>query len=391
MKLFLWSCVAVLAIAGLLIFRERREGAAEQAARPVQAQAVAVRVAAATAENVPIILRGLGAVTAFNTVEVKSRVLGNIVKINFKEGQAVHAGELLVQIDPRPFQATLDQATAALARDQANLANAKADLSRYAGLVKRNFVSEQQYQTQSATVAASEATVNADKAAVEAAKLDLEYCAISSPIEGIIGIRQVDIGNLVQANSQTLVVVTQIKPIYVVFSLPEADIWRVRSAMQKRKLEVQAYDAADQKLVSRGALELVDNQVDQTTGTVKLKAQFSNADEMLWPGQFVNAHLILEIVKNGVTVPSAAIQTGPDARFAYVVRPDDTVEMRPTTVLQTENNMALIGSGLRVGERVVVAGQSRLSPGAKVSVSKEPGGATPQVDSGSTRERASAR
>jgi multidrug efflux system membrane fusion protein len=323
---------------------------------------------------------------------VKSRVVGNITKINFKEGQEVRAGDLLVQIDPRPFQATLDQAAAALARDQANLANAKLDLARYAGLVKRNYVSEQQYQTQIATVQASEATVNADRAAVDAAKLNLEYCSISSPIDGITGIRQVDLGNLVQANSQTLVVVTQIKPVYVVFSLPEADIWRVRSAMQKRALQVEAYDAADRNRVSRGVLELVDNQVDQTTGTVRFKARFQNADERLWPGQFVNAHLVLDVVKNGVTVPSAAIQTGPESRFAYVVRPDDTVEMRPVTVLQTENNVALIGAGLQIGDRVVVAGQSRLSPGAKVTVSQEPQEAPPpQAQSGQIRERASAQ
>jgi membrane fusion protein, multidrug efflux system len=331
--------------------------------------AIPVMATPAAAANVPIILRGLGSVTPFNTVAVKSRVEGNITRIHFTEGQEIKAGDLLIELDARPFQAALDQANATLAKDQANLANAQADLARYARLLKDSFAPEQQYATQKATVAEDEATVKSDQAAIDAAKLNVEYASIRSPIDGIVGIRQIDLGNLVQANSQTLVVVTQIKPIYVIFSLPEADIPRIRAAMAKRKLEVQAYDAADQQPVSRGVLNLIDNQVDHTTGTVKLKAEFENSDEALWSGQFVNAHLVLKVVKNGVTVPAAAVQIGPNGRFVYVVRSGETVELRPIKVTQTESNVSLVGTGLAAGEQVVTSGQFRLTPGAKVVVS----------------------
>ena len=332
---------------------------------------IPVLAAPATAEDVPIILRGLGAVTAFNTVALKSRVGGNIIRINFTEGQEVKAGDLLIELDARPFQAVLDQANATLARDEASLKNAQADLARYAQLLQHNNAPEQQYATQQATVAQDEATVKNDQAAIDAAKLNVEYASIRSPIDGIVGIRQIDIGNLVQANSQPLAIITQIKPIYVIFSLPEADIPRIRSAMADRKLTVQAYDPTDQKQISQGVLNLIDNQVDPATGTVKLKAQFSNSDEALWPGEFVNAHLVLEVMHNGVTVPAAAVQTGPNGRFVYVVRSDNTVDLRTVTVTQTENNISLIGSGIAAGERVVTAGWFRLTPGAKVTVSED--------------------
>jgi membrane fusion protein, multidrug efflux system len=342
---------------------------------------VPVLAALATVEDVPIILRGLGAVTAFNTVAVRSRVEGNITRINFSEGQEVKAGDLLIELDARPFQAALDQANATLARDRANLANAQIDLERYAQLLQHNNVPEQQYTTQKATVAQDEATIKNDQAAIGAAKLNVEYASIRSPIDGIVGIRQVDIGNLVQANNQTLVVITQIKPIYVVFSLPEADIPRIRTTMAEGRLTVQAYDQADQKQISQGVLNLIDNQVDQATGTVKLKAEFHNSDEALWPGQFVNADLVLDVVHNGVTVPAAAVQTGPKGRFVYVVRSDNTVDLRTVTVTQTENNRSLIGPGVSAGERVVTAGWFRLTPGAKVTVSEDnnPAGAPATV------------
>lgn len=363
---------AVLAIgsgAATLIYRHHASqtaGNARSGGPP--GGAVPVMTATATAEDVPIILRGLGTVTSFNTVPVKSRVEGQITEINFKEGQEIKADDLLVQLDARPFQATLDQANAALAKDQAALANAQEDLARYAKLLTQSFAPEQQYATQKALVAQDQATVKSDQAAIDAAKLNVEYASIHSPIDGITGIRQVDLGNLVQANSQTLVVVTQIKPIYVIFPLPEAEITRVRNAMAQQKLQVQAFDAADDKQISQGVLDLVDNQVDQTTGTVKLKAEFANADERLWPGQFVNAHLVLEEVKDGVTVPVAAVQVGPNGHFVYVVRGDNTVEMRPITVAQTENNKSLVGTGLKAGEQVITGGQFKVTPGAKVMV-----------------------
>jgi membrane fusion protein, multidrug efflux system len=366
------GCAAAIVVVVALVSIFRPHGAKSPATAAVGGSSpIPVLAAPATAEDVPIILRGLGAVTAFNTVAVKSRVGGNIVRINFTEGQEVKAGDLLIELDARPFQAVLDQANATLARDEANLNNAQIDLQRYAQLLQHNNAPEQQYTTQKATVAQNEATVKNDQAAIDAAKLNVEYASIRSPIDGIVGIRQIDIGNLVQANSQILVVITQIKPIYVIFSLPEADIPRVRGAMADRKLTVEAYDPTDQKQISRGVLNLIDNQVDPATGTVKLKAEFPNSDEALWPGQFVTAHLVLEVVHNGVTVPAAAVQTGPNGHFVYVVRSDNTVDLRTVTVTQTENNMSLIGSGIAAGERVVTAGWFRLTPGAKVTVSED--------------------
>jgi membrane fusion protein, multidrug efflux system len=375
MKVIVGGALAIIAVVAAVsvVRHHQREKAQTVGAAVGQSGAIPVMAATATAADVPIILRGLGAVTAFNTVAVKSRVEGNITRINFREGQEVKAGDLLIELDARPFQAALDQANANLARDQANLTNAQADLARFAQLLKSESAPEQQYTTQKATVAADEAIVKNDQAAIDAAKLNVEYATIRSPIDGIVGIRQIDLGNLVQANTQTLVVVTQIKPIYVIFSLPEADIPRIRSAMAQRKLTVEAYDAADQKQISQGVLNLVDNQVDQTTGTVKLKAQFSNSDEALWPGQFVNAHLVLEVVKNGVTIPAAAAQIGPNGHYVYVVRNDGTVETRAITVTQTENNVSLIGSGLRAGEQVVTSGWFKLTPGAKVIVTGSDG------------------
>lgn len=336
---------------------------------PVENATVPVAVSVAATRDVPIILRGLGSVTAYATVDVKARVVGNIIKVNFREGQEVKAGDLLIQLDPRPYQAVLAQANATLARDQANLANARGDLSRYAKLVKGNYVSKQQYSNQQATVSAAEATIEVDRSTIEAARLNVEYCSITSPITGIVGIRQVDIGNLIQPNTQTLVVVTQIKPIYVVFTLPETDIDRVRGAMQRQRLRVLAFDSADEKQISQGVLQLIDNQVDQSTGAVRLKAQFANDDQSLWPGEFVNAHLELGVERNAVVIPSVAVQTGPQGQFVYVVRDDDTVEMRPVVVAQTEQSQSALRSGVRRGERVVVAGQLNLAPGVKVRVS----------------------
>lgn len=360
-----------MVVAGALIAIRHRYTATHEGEAKQQESAAPVRTAIAVGRDVPVILRGLGQVVGFNTVAIKSRVEGGITKINFREGQIVHTGDLLVQIDPRPYQAALDQARAVLAKDQAALANAQTDLQRYSKLLTREFAPEQQWATQKATVAQDAATIQNDQAQIEAAELNVEYAAIKSPIDGVTGIRQVDLGNLVQANSNNapvLLTVTQIKPIYVVFTLPEADIHRVRMAMQGGPLRVEAFDQADQREISAGVLNLIDNAVDQTTGTVKLKAEFANEDTALWPGQFVNAHLVLEVVHDGVNIPAAAVQTGLNGSYAYVVKPDLTVEMRPIAVIQTESNMALIGSGLHVGEQVVTAGQFKLQPGAKVQI-----------------------
>jgi len=370
-KITLACVLVVIAAAGAVAaFRHERQHGAQPAQADNNAQPAAIPVVAeaAKSQDVPIIIRGLGSVTAYNTVSVRSRVTGNITAVAFKEGQEVKVGDLLVQIDPRPFQAVLDQAEATRVKDVANLENARKDLTRYATLVQKQFSTEQQYDTQRATVAADEATVRMDQATIDAAKLNVEYASVRSPIDGIAGIRQVDLGNLMEANGAVIVVLTQIRPIYVVATMPEADLGQVRTAMTQRSLDVEAYDADDSKLISQGHLDLVDNQVDQLTGTVKLKAEFANQDQALWPGEFVNAHLIVETVKNGVTVPAAAAQNGTQGPFVFVARNDNTAEQRNITVRQTENNVALIGSGLKAGELVVTAGQSKLSKGARVKV-----------------------
>lgn len=385
MRRFWIGLACLLAVIGAAIaihahYSQTREDQNKQAA-----PAIPVRTAVAEAHDVPIILRGLGQVVAFNSVAVKSRVEGNITEINFQEGQTVKTGDLLIQIDPRPYQAALNEAQATLAKDQAALANARVDLQRYSKLLTQHFTPEQQYATQQALVAQDEATVQNDQAKISAAALNVEYASIKSPIDGVTGIRQVDLGNLVQSNSSTLVTVTQMKPIYVVFTLPEADIRRIREAMDKGPLAVQAFSQSDQKELAEGLLNLIDNAVDPTTGMVKLKAQFSNEKKVLWPGEFVNAHLVLEVVKNGVTVPTTAVQIGPNGNYTYVVTPDSTVQMRPITITQTETNMALVGSGLKAGERVVTAGQISLRPGAKVQIAdavaqNEPLGASQPAD-----------
>ncbi|MGA2127929.1 MAG: efflux RND transporter periplasmic adaptor subunit [Xanthobacteraceae bacterium] len=375
------ALACVVAVAVVLRVRASTSAAATAREAPAAAAAIPVLVATAEAKDVPIILRGLGTVEAFNTVSVKSRVEGAITKINFKEGQEVHTGDVLIELDARPYRAALDQAKAVLVRDQASLANAQADLQRYAKLLQQSFAPEQQYATQKSTVAQGEASLVADQAVIEAAQANVDYASIKSPIDGVTGIRQVDLGNLLQANSQTLVVLTQVKPIYVIFTLPEADIRRVREAMAKTRLSVLAFAAGDDKQIAAGGLDLVDNAVDQTTGTFKLKAEFANDDTALWPGQFVNAHLVLSVVHDGVNVPSAAIQTGPKGPFTYVVKDDSTVDMRAVTVIQTESNMALVGSGLKAGERVVTAGQFKLQAGVKVSVSDRPADVGPNAAS----------
>jgi multidrug efflux system membrane fusion protein len=356
------------------------EGGKSQAAaaptRGGQLPAVPVFAAKASARDVPIIIRGIGSVQAFNTVTVKSRVDGNIVKVAFREGQNVRAGDLLVQIDPRPYQAQLEQAEANKAKDAASLQNAQRDLARLASLMQSQLAAtRQQYETQQALVAQLTAAAQADQAQIETARLNVAYCAIASPIDGVTGLRLVDIGNLVTASAATpLVVVTQIEPIYVTFSAPERDLGRIRAAMAKEALTVLAFDGEDRQQLAEGRLRLVNNTVDQATGTVTLKAEFANKDAALWPGEFVNAHLVVAVVRNGVTMPAGAVQMGPTGPFVYLVKPDSTVVPQPVTVTQVEAGVALIGDGLQIGDTIVTSGQAGLSPGARVAVQQgEPG------------------
>ncbi|MBV8494544.1 MAG: efflux RND transporter periplasmic adaptor subunit [Alphaproteobacteria bacterium] len=337
---------------------------------------VPVLATAATTKDFPVIIRGLGSVQAFNTVTVKSRVDGQITQVAFQEGQYVHAGDLLVQIDPRPYQAQVEQATANKAKDQANLENAQRDLARLAALLQTQLAAtRQQYDTQKALVAQLTAAVQADQAQIDAAKLNVEYSSVRSPIDGITGLRLVDVGNLVAASGGTpLVVVTQIKPTYVTFTVPERDLALVRQTMAKHPVTVLAFNGDDNQQLSEGRLTLVNNAVDQASGTVTLKSVFDNKDAALWPGAFINAHLVIDIVKNGVTLPAATVQMGPTGPFVYLIKPDNTVEARPVSVTQVESGIALLGKGLAAGDKVVASGQAGLTPGMQVAVQQgQPG------------------
>jgi membrane fusion protein, multidrug efflux system len=318
----------------------------------------AVPVVAAKVEkkDVPIYLDGLGTVQAFNTVTVHARVDGELVKVLFTEGQDVKTGDVLAELDPHPYQAVLDQAKAQAALDQATL-------KRQTDLRARNVVAAQDYDT---------AVANAQKsqAAADAAQVNLDYCSIKSPIDGRIGIRQVDVGNLVHASDQNgIVVITQLRPISVVFTLPEQTLQEVTNpGGAQGGLKVSAFDRGNTTLLGDGTLAVIDNEIDQATGTIKLKATFPNDDLKLWPGKFVNARLVLTTKKDATVIPASVVQRGPQGTYAYVIKPDKTAEMRPIKVAQTENNQTVVDDGLKPGEDVVVDGQYKLQPGAHVEM-----------------------
>jgi membrane fusion protein, multidrug efflux system len=337
----------------------------------VASRGVPVLAEAAATRDVPVYLRGLGSVSAFNTVTVRTRVDGQITKINFREGQEVNAGDLLIQIDPRPYNAQLHTAEANLAKDEATLADAKLNLARFTELWKQGVISQQQYNTQQSLVGQLQGSIGADQAAIENAKLQLVYSRITAPIGGRIGLRMVDIGNIVHASDQNgLVVITQLHPIAVLFTLPEDYIPQVLQHMRKGPLGVDAYSRDDRTKLASGKLLTLNNEIDATTGTNKYKAVFQNEDRVLWPNQFVNIRLLLETRQNATTVPAAAIQRGNQGTFTYVVKPDNTVEPRLVKVGVTEGNLASIESGLQPGEIVVTDGQDKLQPGAKVEVQR---------------------
>jgi membrane fusion protein, multidrug efflux system len=330
---------------------------------------VAVEAAPVTRANVPINIEGLGTVQAFNTVTVTSRVDGALQKLGFTEGQMVHKGDLLAQIDPRPFQAALGLAQAAKAKDEAQLASAKQDLQRYTILAPQNLASQQVLDAQKATVAALAAQVKGDQATIDNARTQLEYATITSPIDGRTGIRKVDVGNNVHATDTAgIVVVTQVQPINVIFTLPEEDLPRINEAMSAGELSVAAYARDESTKFDSGTVQLVDNQIDQATGTIRLKAVFPNKSSKLWPGQYVNARVLLRTQQNALTIPDSAVQRGPDGLFAYVIKLDSTVEVRPLQVGQESGGVAVVQSGLREGERVATSNQYRLEPGAHVRI-----------------------
>ncbi len=332
-------------------------------------RSVPVSVAVASRRDMPQWLDGLGTVQAYYTVTVRPQVDGQLQSVAFTEGQEVHAGDLLAQIDPRSYQAALDQAQAKKAQDQAQLANARVDLARYAGLVTKHYVTQQQYDTTRALVNQLEATVLGDGAAVESARVQLGYTTIRAPISGRVGIRQIDPGNIVHASDANgIVVLSQMHPISVLFPLPQDELPRVVRAMAAGPLEVVAASRDGKDMLDRGTLELVDNQIDPATGTVKLKATMPNGQGVLWPGQFVDARLLVGTLHQVVTVPATAVLHGQQSTYAYVVKPDHTVEARTVTAAPAGGDFTVIESGIADGETVVTAGQYRLQQGARVEV-----------------------
>jgi multidrug efflux system membrane fusion protein len=374
-RLRLVAIVVALGLVAVVVWRLQPRTAAE----PEASRAVPVIAGKSTTADVPIYVRGLGTVQAFNTVTIKTRVDGQITGVMFDEGQEVKAGDPLFQIDPRPYQAALDQAEANLQRDQAQLEGAQRNLKRAAELLKKGFQTEQSYDDQNATVDQILASIKADKAQIETDKLNLDYATVRAPITGRTGARLVDIGNLVQANQGTnLVTLTQVKPIFVSFAVPQSALEEIRQAQAAGTTSVVAYGQNDQEVLGTGKLTLVNNQVDGATGTIRLKATFDNQDERLWPGAFVNARLILRVRKNAVTVPAQTVMQGPDGPYVYVIKPDDSVEREPVKVAANQDGIAVIENGLAAGQAVVVDGQFRLTDGSKVKFAaddRQPAGA----------------
>jgi membrane fusion protein, multidrug efflux system len=331
---------------------------------------VPVSVATAERRDMPYYLTGLGSVSAFYTDSVKTRVDGELVEVNFKEGQNVNKGDLLVVIDPRPYQVQLEQAEATLFKDQASLRDAKLNYDRYKGLLENSgAMSQQQVDTQKATVDQLDGMVRMDQAAVDNAKLNLVYCHITSPISGRVGLRLVDPGNIVHAtDTNPLLVITQLQPIAVLFTLPEDQLPTVSQHMAKGTLQVEAYSRDDQTKLETGKLLTIDNQIDQSTGTDRLKAVFDNKDNLLWPNQFVNIRLLLEVRKNSTVIPAAAIQRGPQGTYVFTVKPDHTVDIRPVTIAFTQDNLSNVASGLAPNDVVVTDGQDKLQEGSQIEI-----------------------
>ena len=330
--------------------------------------AVPVGVAAVKQSDFNVYLNGLGSVEAFYTVSLKTRIDGQIMQVNFNEGQDVKKGDLLIVIDPRPYEVALQQAQANLQKDEAQLTNAKAQYERNRVLYEQGVVAKQDLDTLQASFGTFEGTIASDKAAIENAKLNLTYCYIKSPIDGRIGLRQVDPGNYVTAAGGTaMVVITQLHPIAVIFTLPEDQLQTVREHMRQGALEVDAYSRDDQTKLATGKLLTIDNQIDQTTGTAKLKGVFDNPDSNLWPNQFVNVHLLLQTRKDAITAPASAILRGPEGPFSYVVDANNTVQMRPVQVALTQGSTVVVASGLQGGDKVVTDGQEKLQAGSRVA------------------------
>jgi multidrug efflux system membrane fusion protein len=367
--------LGVAAIALVAVAFVNFSGSPAPKAAPKTGNDVAATTAKAERRDMPIYLQGLGTVQAFYTATVTSRVDGELQKVGFTEGQSVKKGDLLAQIDPRPYQAAYDQAVATKNKDAAQLVNARTDFQRYSELAPQDLASKQTVDTQKSLVAQLEAQVAADQAAIDNAKTQLDYAHITSPIDGLTGIRLVDPGNnLHGANATPIVVVTQIQPISVIFTLPEESLDKIAPTLKQGAVQVAAMSRDGKGEIDRGQIAVLDNQIDQTTGTVRLKATFPNANSQLWPGEYVNARVLLKTSQNAVTIPSSAVQRGPNGLYVFLVKGDQTVEMRPIKIGPETNGLTIVEGGLEGGETVTTNNEYRLHEGVKV---KAPAAANP--------------
>jgi membrane fusion protein, multidrug efflux system len=386
---WIWVVVIAVALGGLWYYRTQATSQAQASGAPGSSNspsgfpgipgsalpAVPVVVTAAERGDLPVYFNGLGTVTAYNTVTVRSRVDGAIVKVNFTEGQFVHEGDALVEIDPRPYQVALEQAQGQLAKDEAQLKDVQIDMGRYQLLYKEGVIPKQQVDTQEASVGQSKGSIAADQAAIDSAKLNITYSHIVAPISGRVGLRLVDVGNIVHAADTTngLVVITQLQPISVIFTLPQDQLPQVMAKLHSgAQLSVEAWDRDDTAKIANGKLVTIDNQIDVTTGTYKLKAIFSNDNDILFPNQFVNVHLLVDTKHNVTLVPVAAIERGPQGAYVYTSGPGDVAKIASVTVAQTTGNLVGLASGINAGEKVVVDGQDKLQDGTKLILTEAP-------------------
>ena len=373
---WLWLLVlGAVVIAVLLIVRWQTQRSAAAKSRETGPPTVPVVVASARKGEIPVYLNALGSATPFNTVTVRSRIDGQLLRVNFQEGQFVRQGDSLAEIDPKPFEVQLDQARGQLARDEAQLANAKLDLARYQTLSAQGVIPRQQLDTQAASVRQFDGVIQADQAQINNAKLQITYCHITAPLAGRVGLRLADVGNMIHANDTNgLVVIAQVQPIAVLFTIPEDSLAQVLTKIRSGEhLAVEAYDRGGQTKIADGRVETIDNEIDPATGTSRLKAIFDNKSNALFPNQFVNVRLLVEIRKDRILIPAVAIQRGPQGTYVYVVKEDQTADVRPVTVGTIEAAQASVDSGLSEGERVVVDGVDKLRAGSKVKVNSEQG------------------
>jgi multidrug efflux system membrane fusion protein len=364
----LGALAAVVLAGGVAVWQ--RGKAPPPAAPPL----VPVTVAAATQHDVPIYYEALGTVQALNTVAIRAQVTGQIVSVDFRQGQEVQKGQVLAQIDPAPFKANLDQAVGKKSEDEAQLIDAEKDLARFTALVKKDFETQQNVDQQQAKVDQLKATIEADQGAIDAAQTQLNYATIAAPIDGVVGFRQVDLGNIIHTtDANPLTVLTQVKPCTVIFTLPQSDLGPVHEAMLRGSVSVLAFDQDDKEQLAAGHLLLINNQIDQATSSIQLKAEFTNEDERLWPGEFVRIRILITTQKDAVTVPPIAVQRGPDGLYVWVIKQDDTAEQRPIEAQTVSQDTTVVSKGLAVGERIVTYGQSRLDDGSHVQIRSSSG------------------